>query len=211
MQEFTVGRDVEILWGSVSISYLELSVLSNAIFIIPALQEYTGAPRTYSPANEPAKFISRMCIAYGAPALSFVQSVCGQRMQHKQESLSTEGSFHVLISSLILDRDYNHPNCSDPRDTVFSLLGLANDGDFFDGIIDYSKNCEDTYEMTARKFLDQGHMISNHSVNFRKRLTRLPECQTGDDRQGDLARILIVRVRGPGISLLLEVVSHLSK
>jgi hypothetical protein len=159
MQEFTVGRHVEVVWGSVSISYLELSVLSNAIFIIPALQEYTGTPRTYAPANEPTKFISRMCTAYGAPALSFVQSVLGQRMQHNQESLRTDGSFfHVLISSLILDRDYNHPNCSDPRDRIFSLLGLANDADFFDGIIDYSKSCEDIYETTARKFLDQGHI-----------------------------------------------------
>jgi hypothetical protein len=101
MQEFTVGRHVEVLWGSVSISYLELSVLSNAIFIIPALQEYTGTPRTYAATNEPSKFISRMCTVYGAPALSFVQSVLGQRMQHKREP---EGGRLLLpCSDIVLD------------------------------------------------------------------------------------------------------------
>jgi hypothetical protein len=144
---------VEVLWGSVSISYLEVSVLSNAVFIIPALQEYTGTPRSYTPADDPTKFISRMCTAYRAPELGFVQSVLGQQMQHKQESLRTEGSersfFQILISSLVLDRDYNHPNCSDPRDRIFSLLGLANDGNLFGGIIDYSKSCEEIYELTA--------------------------------------------------------------
>ena len=69
-----------------------------------------------------------------------------------KESLRADGSFfHVLISSSILDRDYNHPNCSDPRDRIFSILGLANDGESFNGIIDYAKSCEDVYEMTARK------------------------------------------------------------
>jgi hypothetical protein len=58
----------------------------------------------------------------------------------------------------VIEIDYNYLKCTELRDRIFSALGLANDANEFYDLLDYSRSCEDIYEGTTRKFLDQGHI-----------------------------------------------------
>jgi hypothetical protein len=63
--------------------------------------------------------------------------------------------------------------CSDPRDRIFSLLGLATDQQEFDHFPDYTRNAESVYEEIAEKFILQGHIdllsFCQEDVNHRER------------------------------------------
>jgi len=57
-----------------------------------------------------------------------------------------------------LESDYNHPECSDPRDWIFAVLGLADDATEFDAFPDYTMSYEDVDTKATRKFLNQGRI-----------------------------------------------------
>jgi hypothetical protein len=151
MQEFTVGRHVKFSGEACLFRIWNCRPCQTPFSLFPPFKN-TPDPHelTLRPTSRRSSYLAcALCMELLHSVLYKANwaSECSTK-----ESLRADGSFfHLLISSSILDRDYNHPNCSDPRDRIFSLLGLANDGDFFHSIIDYAKSCEDVYEMTARK------------------------------------------------------------
>lgn len=98
---------------------------------------------------------------FRSPALSFVQSLISRRWNYEYID-DRQPLLDALQTSLALEVDYNDPQCSDPRDRVFSLLGLVADAEHFGPFPDYSMSCEDVYEELARLFLKQGslHVLS---------------------------------------------------
>lgn len=150
MQEFAVGRELQISCGNMTISY------DSLLEAIRFVEEFnlTNAEDTDEPYK---KELYPLASPYWCPEFSFMQGVVSRRWRY--QSLKHQSYFfRILVDSSILAIDYNHPQCTNPRDRIFSLLGLANDEDTFRKIIDYSKKCEDVYEAIARKFLDQGHV-----------------------------------------------------
>lgn len=103
------------------------------------------------------------CIAksYTSSAFSFSQGIMGHRIRYQLGvDQPTNFLFRVVVTVLVLELDYNHPETSFPRDRIFSLLGLACDAAAFPSFPDYanSTTCEDVYEEAARCFLRQGHV-----------------------------------------------------
>jgi hypothetical protein len=153
IQEFAVGRELIIACGGIRISYQELL---QAILFIQLVRNYTPKPTS----NESLKrAILRLANIYSCPAFSFVQGPVSRRQRYQSETYNPENTFfRILNATLVIEIDYNHPNCTEPRDRIFSVLGLANDADEFYDLLDYSRSCEDIYEATTRKFLDQGNI-----------------------------------------------------
>jgi hypothetical protein len=100
-----------------------------------------------------------MAEIYTSEAITFINSIIKRRYQYHSEPESEENSLYwILIVSLVLEGDYNNPQCTYARDRVFSLLGLAADKAEFDAFPDYSRTSVDVYEDLTRKFLAQGHI-----------------------------------------------------
>jgi hypothetical protein len=66
--------------------------------------------------------------------------------------------FMVMYKTLTTFSGQIRLSCSDPRDRVFSLLGLATDFHKFGHFPDYTRSTESTYEELARNFIQQGHV-----------------------------------------------------
>jgi hypothetical protein len=66
--------------------------------------------------------------------------------------------FMVMYKTLTTFSGQIRLSCSDPRDRVFSLLGLATDFHKFGHFPDYTRSTESTYEELARNFILQGHV-----------------------------------------------------
>jgi hypothetical protein len=66
--------------------------------------------------------------------------------------------FELMYQTLTTFSGQTIMACSDPRDRVFSLLGLATDSDKFSHFPDYSRSAENIYEEVARNFLQLGHV-----------------------------------------------------
>jgi hypothetical protein len=64
----------------------------------------------------------------------------------------------VLITTLVLEQDYNYPLATDPRDRIFSVLQLARDKDEFRTFPDYTWTCERIFRKAALNMLRQGHI-----------------------------------------------------
>ena len=104
-------------------------------------------------------------------ARSFVSGIATGRNMYREQRRTL---LSVMSTNLMLEEDYNHPQCSDPRDRVFSLLGLASNKDDYGNFPDYAKPTEDIYEELARAFLREG-MISILSCNqFPRNFPALP-------------------------------------
>jgi hypothetical protein len=66
--------------------------------------------------------------------------------------------FMVMYRTLTTFSGQLRMSCSDPRDRVFSLLGLATDSHEFGHFPDYTRSTESIYEELARNFIQQGHV-----------------------------------------------------
>jgi hypothetical protein len=113
---------------------------------------------------------------YWSSARSFVDSVFGLRTRYQRMDKDPEGItfFKVLTVSLALEVDNNHPETSDDRDRVFSLLPLAVDANDFVGFPDYSWSCEKVYTELALRFLKQGEIDILAFSQFTTRRLTLP-------------------------------------
>jgi hypothetical protein len=146
LQEFALGKDVQLLCGPSTISYEEL---------LSALFWYSGAELS----AEQRALCAEVILCFSSDAVTFVQSVftCRERYR-KRDNYKEMILFRIMVTCLTLEYDNNHPQCSDPRDRVFSMMSLAHDAKDFDKFPDYTKSCEDIYEEAARQFLRQGHI-----------------------------------------------------
>lgn len=155
LQEFAVARKLDIMCGSSRLSHYQLQYALDAIArTLYYLEDLEEAGKD----NEEVRAGYAITKAFASFASSFMEGIVTRRHRYQSADASENSLFQVLISSLVLESDYNHPECSDPRDRIFAILGLADDAVAFDEFPDYTMSCKDTYTKAARKFLDQGHI-----------------------------------------------------
>jgi hypothetical protein len=82
--------------------------------------------------------------------------------------------FRVLVTTLVLQVDYNSPQATDDRDRVFAVLQVADDAAEFERFPDYSMSSQKVYEETALTMLKQGHVDVMAFAQFPKKLQGLP-------------------------------------
>jgi hypothetical protein len=153
IQVFALAKEVQIACGASSIPYYELS---EALYVIPKIKNWLMAQSGLG--TEFERRSKSFCRAFDPPnSDSFVHSVLICRYRYNEPNERGRLSlFGVMHTCLTLEVDYNHPECSDSRDRVFSLLGLVNDAETFSMFPDYSKTGEEVYEELTIQFIRQG-------------------------------------------------------
>jgi len=153
VQEFAVARKVEVACVTARISYQKLR---NALDSIAHILYYLEDPSDTGKNDARVEIGYTIVKAYNSSFSSFIDSIITRPHRYQNSSLNENSLFHVLISSLVLESDYNHPECSDPRDRIFAVLGLADDTKVFDNFPDYRNSCEYVYTEAAKRLLNQG-------------------------------------------------------
>ncbi|KAF2760914.1 HET-domain-containing protein [Pseudovirgaria hyperparasitica] len=150
IQEFAVARDVIVACGTYRLSG---DILSDSLAEIGSTKnELKGNGSLADQKN-----IDLITRSYTHAAESFMQGVCSLRQRYMYMS-TPRSLFSVLSTSSLLEEDYNHLSCSNPRDRIFALLGLVADSDEFHFFPDYSSTCEKVYTLLAERFLQQGRI-----------------------------------------------------
>ncbi|EFQ33618.1 heterokaryon incompatibility protein [Colletotrichum graminicola M1.001] len=70
----------------------------------------------------------------------------------------SESLFAVLVTTLVMEIDYNQPKSTDHRDRVFAVMHFADDVAEFEGLSNYSLSCEQVYQNVGRRILLQGNI-----------------------------------------------------
>ena len=151
MQEYAVARHLEIYCGDFTIPSARLQ---------RALEAFGDVATFVSRSTDAGQLGGASAIhkAFNPFSCSYLQNVVFRRQKYRDEIAESSSFFQVLIVCSVLEVDYNHPECSEPRDRIFSLLGLSNDVAIFEGFPDYTISCKEVYIKTIRKLLDQGHI-----------------------------------------------------
>jgi hypothetical protein len=153
LQEFAVAKEALVACGS---SRIRSEDLQEALWTIGWIRPWVQGESKFS-----AEFVRRcysLRNAFDPPnSDSFVYSVTTCRSRYNDRAIRERNFLlGVMDAYLTLEVDYNHPECSDSRDRVFSLLGLVKDATDFSMFPDYSKTGEEIYEELTRQFLRQG-------------------------------------------------------
>jgi hypothetical protein len=145
IQEFAVARHLTIACGRSRLSFEKFgSVWWTLDKVRYAFEE---------PGNS-EKAIYQIAYECSSYASTFVDGVLIRRDWYQR---GTPTDLYGLVTvNLLLEFDYNYPLASDPRDRIFSLFGLACDGQNFSEFPDYSKSTEEIYTILARKAIAQG-------------------------------------------------------
>ena len=96
--------------------------------------------------------------AYTSPTSSFLDGIITQQEWYQGAKDGNMGLLYVLVSSLVWECDHNHPECTDPRDRIFAVLGLAGDVSSYPRFHDYSSSCEEVYTESTKRILDLGFL-----------------------------------------------------
>ncbi|CAH0047765.1 unnamed protein product [Clonostachys solani] len=167
LQEFAIASHVSVMCGSAMLPYdLLLAVQQSAGRVREEIEKRQTPGRDL--------LLERLYTNYDSPSRSFLDSVVTRRARFRAEDYEGDLFFQVLTTCLVLERDYNIPQTSDPRDRVFSLLYLAADVDEIKGIVDYSKTCAEVYHDTALALLKQGNVDVLSYSQFPKEIEGLP-------------------------------------
>ncbi|WYZ44553.1 hypothetical protein EsH8_VII_000989 [Colletotrichum jinshuiense] len=174
IQEFAVAGEIDILCGHASIGYSELRE-----FLLFLNQMYLHYPKIQEEADMAAKMaLVEMLRGFKTPANSFLEGVLTRRRRYQTkhpassedaanqplgsvgEAILRDGEslFAVLVTTLVLEVDYNHTQATDPRDRIFAVMHFADDVHEFEGLPDYSLSCEQVYRDVARRILMQGNV-----------------------------------------------------
>jgi hypothetical protein len=79
------------------------------------------------------------------------------RRPHSNADIKGHTFYNIMMRNMTTFSGQKLMECADPRDRVFSLLGVAIDAHEFDQFPDYARSVESIYEELAQKFLQQGH------------------------------------------------------
>lgn len=151
MQEYAVGPRLTIACGESTISS---DFIDEIMRVNSELQEASRRTKLTTA-------MQKIAPIYETVARSFVENSLTRRDSYRSAKVGAgdgESLFEVLVTSLVLEVDYNFPETTDPRDRIFSLLYLANDVSDFPDFPDYSKSCEEVYMEAATIFLEQGYV-----------------------------------------------------
>jgi hypothetical protein len=166
IQEYTFARDLQLLCGDM---YLPVNALHWTLLFTNRLTQ----KEEIFPSSDDQKKVHRM---YKTPDTSFMEGVCLRRSRYWALSRTDEHFFRVLVTSLVVESDYNYPLTTDDHDRIFSILPLAGDAADFDKFPDYRMSCGEVYEETALVMLRQGHIDVLSFSQFHK--PRMPGLAT---------------------------------
>jgi hypothetical protein len=111
---------------------------------------------------------------YATPARSFMEGISTRRDRYARDDEGENSLFHVLVSTLVLENDYNFPLATNPRDRVYAVLNLAIDAAEFPEFPDYHLNCEQVYFKLALGILRQGNIDLLSYSQFPRTTSNLP-------------------------------------
>ncbi|KAN0119273.1 hypothetical protein V8E51_001481 [Hyaloscypha variabilis] len=179
IQEFSVARKVELLWGSYCLPTAHVSKLLRSLsrrWIFRG--KAVGGVTTEESDSESSQSYSVEFIDIpGMKVSSFMEGVFTRRERYRRNlikpdpyyfsglgrhqrarSQDYDSLFRVLATTLALEGDNNYPLSTDPRDRVFSLLQLANDSGEFDLFPNYQMTSREVYTEAACIIFQQGHI-----------------------------------------------------
>ncbi|GKT42868.1 heterokaryon incompatibility protein 6, OR allele [Colletotrichum spaethianum] len=174
IQEFAVAREIDIICGHASIGYADLRefivFLNKLNEYNPKIQEEGGSEVTKTP--------TEMLRGFKTSANSFLEAVLTRRRRYQTRHgvpptnqaipalegfgnakvKDSESLFAVLVTTLVLEIDYNHSEATDHRDRIFAVMQFADDVLEFEGLPNYTLSCEKVYRDVARRILMQGNI-----------------------------------------------------
>jgi hypothetical protein len=170
MQENAVASRLRIVCGEVMLRDWQLQAV--LVFINRLL---LNSHDVMSGDNNIEVVSRRIVRAYRTSATSFMEGVVTRRTLYwSRKEGDDDFLFRILVTTLVLEHDYNHPLTTDPRDRIFSILHLAKDANDFKYFPDYTWTCEEVFREAALTMLKQGHIDILSYCQFPKNSPDLP-------------------------------------
>ncbi|KAF2810809.1 HET-domain-containing protein [Mytilinidion resinicola] len=160
IQEFAVARQVDVMCGASSIPSHKLHYVLDAFNRVPGYifdsDEY-NLKRTDTNSEE-VKTANAVFKDLRSATKSSLENIVYHRHAYQWVQQKGMSLFHILTSTLVSGPKYDPPQCSEPRDSIFALLGLTDDATEFSEFPNYTISCKDVYTKTTIRLLEQGHI-----------------------------------------------------
>ena len=168
LQEFCVGSEVYFACGD---KKLRLAVFDNTIMSLKTFFNIRSAHVLYTPeqwittskeekSKKPSKTDSSTEMEH---AMNFLK----QRLyfQHSLQEKKNRSLLDLLVTFYVNVTPRSQLRSTDPRDKIYSLLGIALDAEQLKIVPDYSKSVEEVYTDAAAKILSLGKSEILHYVH----------------------------------------------
>jgi Heterokaryon incompatibility protein (HET) len=149
IQEYAVAREFDVACGAFS---LPNNLFEDGWWFFETLPDRLWTMQ-FKDMLQPRNNLTNLMRACNSNAITFISGIINRRWIYQSTSSGKKTLQQVMMMNLGLQFDYNQPMTSDPRDRIFSLLGLASDAKDYPQFPDYSKNTKEIYEELARGFL----------------------------------------------------------
>ena len=168
LQEFCVGQEVYFACGKKN---LRLAIFDNTIMSFKTFFNIWSAHVLYTPEQwfttsnkDKSKRLSK---TEGATEVEHAMNFLKQRLyhQHSLEHKKNRSLLDLLVTFYVNVRPRSQLRSTDPRDKIYSLLGIASDAEQLKIVPDYSKSVEEVYTDAAAKILSLGKLELLHYVH----------------------------------------------
>ena len=168
LQEFCVGQELYFACGS---KKLRLSIFDNTIVSFKTFLNLRLAHTLYTPEKRlttsnkhKSKQFSE---AQGTTDVEHAIKFLKQRLyhQHSLEQKKNRSLLDLLVTFYVNVRPRSRLRSTDPRDNIYSLLGVASDTEQLKIVPNYSKSVEEVYTDAAAKILSLGKLELLHYVH----------------------------------------------
>jgi len=167
LQEFVLATNVLIMCGSETITDISLRNAWEILGETANTPDVIARPQSSKTMDLIAIAESWRCDSLWWDAWLGIVRFTSQRDDYHSHLLHQDlhytidhDLFTIMYETLTTFSSQIRLSCSDPRDRVFSLLGLATDFHKFGHFPDYTTSTESIYEELARNFIQQGHVDS---------------------------------------------------
>jgi hypothetical protein len=167
LQEFVLATNVLIMCGSETITDISLRNAWEILGETANTPDVIARPQSSKTMDLIAIAESWRCDSLWWDAWLGIARFTSQRDDYHSHLLHQDRHytidhdlFTIMYETLTTFSGQIRLSCSDPRDRVFSLLGLATDFHKFGHFPDYTTSTESIYEELARNFIQQGHVDS---------------------------------------------------
>ena len=168
LQEFCVGQEVYFACGNKN---LRLAIFDNTIMSFKTFLNIWSAHVLYTPEQwfttsnkDKSKRLSK---TEGATEVEHAMNFLKQRLyhQHSLEHKKNRSLLDLLVTFYVNVRPRSQLRSTNPRDKIYSLLGIASDAEQLKIVPDYSKSVEEVYTDAAGKILSLGKLELLHYVH----------------------------------------------
>ena len=168
LQEFCVGSEVYFACGD---KKLRLAIFDNTIMSLKTFFNVRSAHILYTPEQwittskeEKSKKSSE---TDSSTEMEHAMNFLKQRLylQHSLEEKKNRSLLDLLVTFYVNVRPRSQLRSTDPRDRIYSLLGIASDAEQLKIVPNYSKSVEEVYTDTAAKILSLGKLELLHYVH----------------------------------------------